>query len=98
MNEKILTANPDPAKKGVKLDKSRYDNMRVVILEILKTHGPLSSSSLIEAVVAKIEANGKVEYSVGWCAMAVKLDLEAKGEICYDRSAKKPVVILAQSS
>ena len=35
MNDKILTTNPDPAKKGVKLDKARYQNMRQVILEIL---------------------------------------------------------------
>ncbi len=94
MNEKILTLNPDPAKKGVKIDKARYDNMRKVILEILKAQGPLSSSKLIEAVVEIVEAKGKVEYSVGWCGMAVKLDLESRGEICYDRSAKKPVVTL----
>ena len=97
MNEKILTLNPDPAKKGVKIDKDRYENMRSVILEILKANGPLSSSKLVEAVVATIEANGKVDYSVGWCAMAVKLDLEARSEICYDRSVKKPVVTLSNS-
>lgn len=97
MNEKILTANPDSAKKGVRIDKSRYDNIRTVMLEILKTRGPLSTKSLVEAVAEVVEKNGKVEYSVGWCAMAVKLDLEAKGEICFDRSAKKPVVTLPQS-
>lgn len=97
MEEKILTSNPDPAKKGVKIDKSRYELMRSIMLDILEKQGPLSVKNLIEAVVERVEKKGKVEYSVGWCAIAVKLDLEAKGEICYDRTAKKPVVSLPQS-
>jgi hypothetical protein len=92
--ERILTKNPDPTKKGVKVNKDRYDYMRGVILGIIKTQGPLSNTQLIEAVVDEVERNGKVDYSVGWCAMAVKLDLEARGEILYDRSAKKPVLSL----
>ncbi len=96
MNEKILTKNPDPAKKGVKIDKDRYDFMRGVILGILKAQGPLSNASLIAAIVDEVERDGKVDYSVGWAAMAVKLDLEARGELKYDRSVKKPVICLAQ--
>lgn len=95
MNEKILTKNPDPTKKGVKIDKGRYDFMRGVILSILKQQGPLSNKLLIEAIVDEVERDGKVDYSVGWCAMAVKLDLEANGELVYDRTAKKPVISLA---
>jgi len=95
MQEKILTKNPDPTKKGVKINKDRYDFMRGVILSILKKQGPLSSGALIEAVVNEVERDGKVDYSVGWCAMALKLDLEARGELKYDRSAKKPIVELA---
>lgn len=95
MNDKVLTKNPDPSKKGVKIDKDRYDFMRKVILSILKKQGPLSNAALIEAVVDEVERDGKVEYSVGWCAMAVKLDLEANGEVVYDRSVKKPVIQLA---
>lgn len=94
MNEKILTKNPDPLKKGVKIDKNRYDFMRGVILSILKDQGPLSNATLISEVVDEVERDGKVEYSVGWCAMAVKLDLEAQGEVVYDRSAKKPLIRL----
>ena len=78
------------------MDKFRYDGMRVVILEILKSREPRSTSNLIEAVVEHVEANGKVEYSIGWCAMAVKLDLEAKSEICFDRSAKKASRFIAE--
>lgn len=95
MNDKILTKNPDPSKKGVKIDKDRYDFMRGVILSILKDQGPLSNATLISEVVDEVERNGKVDYSVGWCAMAVKLDLEANGEVVYDRSAKKPLISLS---
>jgi len=94
MKEKVLTKNPDPSKRGVKVDKARYDFVRGVILSILKKQGPLSTSELVAAAVDEIEHDGKVDYSVGWCAMAVKLDLEARGEVVYDRSAKKPVVSL----
>ncbi len=94
MNEKILTQNPDPTKKGVKIDKDRYDFVRGVMLTILKEQGALSNAALISAVVEEIERNGKVDYSVGWCAMAVKLDLEAKGKVRYDRGAKKPLISL----
>ena len=95
MNDKILTKNPDPLKKGVKINKDRYDFVRGVILLILKKQGALSSAMLISEVVEEIERSGKVDYSVGWCAMAVKLDLEARGEIKYDRTAKKPLISLA---
>ncbi len=91
MNEKILTRNPDPSKRGVKIDKDRYDVLRKTILTILKEQGPLTTKGLVEAVVDVIEKDGKVDYSVGWAAMAVKLDLDAKGEITYDRAAKPAV-------
>ena len=68
INEKILTRNPDPAKKGVKIDQDRYDLVRSVILTILKDRGELSNAALISTVVDEIERNGKVDYSVGWCA------------------------------
>ena len=74
MNDKIQTLNPNPDKNGVKMDKTRYHFVRGVILGILKAQGPLSSGALIEAVVAEIERDGKVDYSVGWAGMAVKLD------------------------
>jgi hypothetical protein len=94
MNEKILTKNPDPAKRGVKVDKDRYEVIRGVMLTVLKEQGPLSTKALVEAVAAVIERDGKPGYATGWYAMAVKLDLEARGEILYDRSAKKPVISL----
>jgi hypothetical protein len=94
MNEKIQTQNPIPGKKGVKIDKDRYDFVHGVILTILKEQGAHSSADLISAVVEEIERDGKVDYSVGWAAMAVKLNLEARGEVAYDRSAKKPVISL----
>ncbi len=92
--DKILTLNPDSTKKGVNVDKDRYDFIKSVILKMLKVHGPLSSRKLVEVVVDHVNSNGGVEYSIGWYAMAVRLDLEARGEVLYGRADKKPLISL----
>lgn len=95
-NEKILTLSPDPAKKGVNIDKDRYEYIKDVIFDVLKSSGPLSSSALVEGVVEYINSRGGVDYSIGWYAMAVRLDLEAKGRVHYSRGTKKPVISLPE--
>ena len=92
--EKILTRSPDPTKKGVHIAKDRYDFIHQTILKALKAKGPLSSAGLVEAVVEDINGNGGVDYSIGWYTMAVRLDMEVTGEVSYDRSAKKPMIVL----
>ena len=61
-------------------------------MERLTALGPLSSGKLVEAVVEHINNSGGVEYSIGWYAMAVRLDLEARGEVLYSRGEKKPLI------
>lgn len=91
---KIMTLTPDPIKKGVNIDMEKYDFMRSTILEVLDEKGPLSSGNLVEAVCDHINAKGGVPYSIGWYTMAVRLDLEARGEVLYNRGDKKPLVSL----
>lgn len=94
MSDKILTRNPDPKKKGVNIDKDRYDFIRAEILKTLKHEGPLASMKLIAAMDKRLGGDVKFGSSIGWYTMAVRLDLEARGEILYDRSTKKPVLTL----
>jgi hypothetical protein len=80
---KILTLNLD-GKKGVNIDKAKYDQVRNAILEMIKSHETMIMADLSEAVKQKLEGNfdGKID----WYFMAVKLDLEVRGEI--ERVAK----------
>lgn len=92
--DKILTKNPNPTKKGVSIDKDRYNFIKQEILQLLKEKGPLGAMQMVSEMDKHLGGDKKVGYSIGWYATAVRLDLEARGEIKYDRSAKKPVVML----
>jgi hypothetical protein len=81
--EKILTLNLD-GKKGVNIDKTKYDQVRNAILETLKSQETITMADLSEAVKQKLEGN--FDGKVGWYFMAVKLDLEGRGEV--ERVAK----------
>lgn len=79
MNETVMTLHPDDAKKGVKIEKSKYDLMRNTILEILKRNGAMPFMEL--AVQVEDQLQGKFDGSIMWYYTTVKLDLEARGEI-----------------
>jgi hypothetical protein len=80
---KILTLNLD-GKKGVNIDKAKYDQVRNAILEIIKSKETITMADLSEAVKQKLEGN--FDGKIGWYFMAVKLDLEVRGVI--ERVAK----------
>ncbi|MEM9920906.1 MAG: hypothetical protein AAF990_22595 [Bacteroidota bacterium] len=78
MSEKILTLHPE-GKQGVNIEKVKYDQMRVELLNIIRSKGQVSFSDL--SASAKEQLAGKFEGSIGWYMTTVKLDLEARGEI-----------------
>jgi hypothetical protein len=82
--EKILTPNVN-GKKGVNISKAKYDQVRSAILDIMKQQETITMADLSEAV--KQQLNGTFDGRVGWYFMAVKLDLEVRGEI--ERIPKK---------
>ena len=85
--EKILTKHPSN-KAGFRIDKSKYDVVRIAILNGLRGSEPLSHKEL----------NSKVRYllgpdfkgSVEWYTEVVKLDLEARRKVF--RSQARPTV------
>jgi hypothetical protein len=79
MAETFLTLHPDPAKKGVKIEKTKYDAMRNAILETLKRDGTMPFMEL--AALIEDQLHGRFDGSVMWYYTTVKLDLEARGEI-----------------
>ncbi len=96
MDDKILTKNPDPNKKGVKIDKDRYDFVRGEILALLKEKGPMGAMTMVQEMDERLGGDEKAGFSVGWYATAIRLDMEARGELIYNRGDKKPVISLPQ--
>ena len=79
MIDKIQTLHPDPEKQGVNIDKSKYEIMRLAILEILQSQGEMTFQGLMDAVNEKL--TGNFAGSIGWYYTTVKIDLEARREI-----------------
>lgn len=77
-DEKILTLAPN-GKKGVNISKSKYDAVREAIRSSLHERGSCTLAELNDQVESSLA--GKFDGKIGWYLMAVKLDLEERGEI-----------------
>ena len=77
MGDKLLTKHPQ-GKKGVNIDRAKYDTMRATILRVLARE-PLTHNELTTAVEAALQ--GKFDGSIPWYMESVKLDLEARKTI-----------------
>lgn len=93
MSDTILTLNPDPSKKGVNIAKDKYDFIHSAILKVLQEKGPIGAMQLVKELDNSI-GDEKFGASVGWYTTAVRLDMEAKNEILYNRGDKKPLITL----
>lgn len=78
MTEKFFTVHPE-RKKGVNIDRGKYDMVREAILSAIKEHTVISFTNLMEEVGRRVDASS--EGSIAWYTTSVKLDLEARGEI-----------------
>jgi hypothetical protein len=76
--EKILTLNLE-GKKGVNISKDKYVTVRNSIISILLKHKSIATLELSDLV--KKDLGDIFDGKTGWYFMAVKLDLEARGEI-----------------
>lgn len=82
MTEKILTQHPQ-GKKGVNIDKAKYDLVRSGIMTVLEREIKMKPMNLFESVA--VELQGQMDGSIAWYAVSVKLDMEARGLITHDR-------------
>jgi hypothetical protein len=76
MSDRIMTLHPG-GKKGVNIDRSKYDTVRQAIETVLHAQPGATFSELTDAVGQRIGAS--FDGSVGWYVTSVKLDLEARG-------------------
>jgi hypothetical protein len=79
VEEPFLTIHPDATKQGVRIEKAKYDAMRIAILENLQRHGAMTFTQL--GALLEDFMQGGFDGSLLWYYTTVKLDLEARGEI-----------------
>lgn len=92
MEEKILTRHPQ-GKKGVNINKAKYELMKATILDILRNKGGLTHHELTHAVENRLR--GKFEGSISWYMESTKLDLEARKVIKRVKTGKSETYHLA---
>jgi hypothetical protein len=92
MKEKIRTLHPEK-KQGVNISREKYEIIRKAILCVLETQKEITFMNLSRAV--EKEVNGDFEGSVTWYVTAVKLDMEARGEIKRVHHSRPQLVRLA---
>ena len=82
-DDRVVCETPTPGKKPTRIVKWKYDLVRKAILKSIPKRGEgvlfkdLAAMVAGQLTVAEKERLG----SIGWYTTAVKLDLEAKGEI-----------------
>lgn len=79
MNDKIMTLHPDKDKRGVNINRMKYEQVREAIVAVLGDQPELTFTELGNEVEKRLA--GQFEGSIGWYYTTVKLDLEARGII-----------------
>ena len=92
MKDMIRTLHPQK-KQGVNISKEKYEIIRKAILNTLHSQKEITFMKLSRAV--EKDVNGNFEGSVVWYVTAVKLDLEARGQVKRVPNSRPQVVRLA---
>ena len=90
-DDRIQLRHPDPSKKTATIARDSYAVARRAILDIVPAQEPgITLNDYLDAVATRLpEVKGwDRSLSARWYAMALKLDLEARGEL--KRINRKP--------
>jgi hypothetical protein len=80
----VQLRNPDPKKKGPRMDAATYAVVRKAALATLPATGAGMTLEQFRSALARRLGNTKgwdQSLSAMWYGMAIKLDLEARGEL-----------------
>lgn len=91
--DKVLTIHPE-GKPGVYIDKSKYTQVRKVILQCFRNKREVIFSDLKASVEKKL--SGKFDGSINWYFNLIKLDLEARGELVRTSEGSPQTLALGQ--
>lgn len=77
MKTKIQLSHP-AGKKAVRMDENKYESLKQILLNLLKTKGEATHSEILKTIIEdfkkrKTKFQGSIEWHMEW----VKLDLEA---------------------
>jgi len=89
---KVLLRNPDPTKKGPRMAKTTYAVVRGAALATLPSKAPGVTLAEFRAALAARLGRTKgwdPSLSAQWYGMAIKLDLEARGELTRSGSPQR---------
>lgn len=79
--QKVECLNPNTGKK-MNIEKGTYDLFSKAIYHSLKKEGPITFTQLVEGVNDCFkQQKTKFDGSIGWYAVTVKNDMQAKGVI-----------------
>jgi hypothetical protein len=90
-DDRIRLRHPDPTKKTARIARGAYDVARRTVLAVVPADEPgITLNAYLADVASRLpKAKGwDPSLSAGWYAMAMKLDLEARGEL--KRINKRP--------
>ena len=77
--EKIMTLHPQ-GKSGVNISKTKYDQVRKVVLEVIASEQPITFTDMFN-ICNEILTEQSFDGKPGWYVTTVKLDLEARGMV-----------------
>lgn len=90
---KVLCRNPDPTKAGVSIASDKFDAVRQAILDVVRD-SPVPLSQMTAAVSDRLGPEGCAAIGrIGWYMMAVKLELEVRGEIARLKGSPQRLVL-----
>ncbi len=78
-DELFLTVQPDAVRQNLRIDQRKYEAVHTAILENLLQYGSMTFTQLGALVEEQLQS--VFRGSVTWYFTAVKLDMEAQGEI-----------------
>jgi len=78
-DELFLTVQIDPEKHAGRIDPAKYQAVHEAIIQNLRRHGSLTFTQLGALVEEQLQAS--FTGSITWYYTAVKLEMEAHGEI-----------------
>ena len=93
----IKLQHTDPSKRTFEMEKEKYELLKRLVVNILKTRPGSSFEQLVADVTKELEDSdnpikGSIQWNLGW----VTMDLRAKNEIAKDESVDPPLYSLKQ--
>jgi len=77
--EKVFAQTATPGKKGVRVDRAKYELIEKCIVTVLSRYGEIAFQNLPAKV--RTVLTEPFDGSIGWYTTTVKLDMERRGII-----------------